>query len=250
MIDLHCHLLPNIGDGPSDPDDSLKMLKSYASWGITHITAVCHFETGVEERMREELALLRPAAERLGVTLGMAVEYDFADLDMVDDFTTVDGSGKYFLLDFATMELPISAENILHKLRSRGLIAIIVHPERLFGRRTLHELMKMRYLGFFMMPNAASFLPESHCRETAWGLLRSGQVNAIASDAHTDAGGFRPSRLRECRDLIAKRCGAGYAKMLFETNPARLLNGETAIPVEQWLRPSFGEKISRMFSKF
>ncbi len=245
MIDLHCHLLAGIGDGPADPGDSAEMLDDYSRQGISHVTAVCHFEPGVENLMLERLEDLRPAADRTGITLSMAVEYDFVDLERVDKFTAIDREGKYFLLDFATMELPRSAENILRRLRDRGLHAVVVHPEKLFGLQTLKDLLELRYLGLIIMPNAASFLSGSRHREKAWALLRSGCVQAIASDAHGTRKSHRPSRLADCFKLIAKRCGRDYAEVLFEENPARMLNGEIPLRSEKYLQMSLPEKILR-----
>ena len=42
MLDLHCHILPNLDDGPTSLDESLEMARFCAADGITHIIATPH----------------------------------------------------------------------------------------------------------------------------------------------------------------------------------------------------------------
>ena len=37
MIDLHCHILPGVDDGPKTIDESLKMALKAREQGITHL---------------------------------------------------------------------------------------------------------------------------------------------------------------------------------------------------------------------
>lgn len=43
MIDLHCHILPAIDDGPPDIATSVAMAGMAAADGVTHIVATPHF---------------------------------------------------------------------------------------------------------------------------------------------------------------------------------------------------------------
>ena len=42
MIDLHCHILPDIDDGANTIEDSLEMARLAVSEGITHLLATPH----------------------------------------------------------------------------------------------------------------------------------------------------------------------------------------------------------------
>lgn len=46
FIDIHCHILPGLDDGPSTIEESLKMAKMYASQGVHHVIATPHFING------------------------------------------------------------------------------------------------------------------------------------------------------------------------------------------------------------
>ncbi|MBP5532176.1 MAG: hypothetical protein J6Y54_09150, partial [Lentisphaeria bacterium] len=82
MIDLHCHLPFGISDGPECIEDSLKILHSAAESGVTHVTAVSHYNHRFD-KVAEAVEALRPEAEKLNVELFPSFEYDYINLDSV-----------------------------------------------------------------------------------------------------------------------------------------------------------------------
>jgi protein-tyrosine phosphatase len=42
VIDIHCHILPDVDDGPKSWDVSVEMCRIAAADGITHIVATPH----------------------------------------------------------------------------------------------------------------------------------------------------------------------------------------------------------------
>ncbi|NLA45000.1 MAG: hypothetical protein GX869_05080, partial [Candidatus Cloacimonetes bacterium] len=47
MIDTHCHLVPNIDDGSSSFETSLKLLRQMVEDGITHAFLTSHYLPGL-----------------------------------------------------------------------------------------------------------------------------------------------------------------------------------------------------------
>src|SRR5213596_552798 len=45
MIDLHCHILPGLDDGPATIEESVAMAESAIADGITHVVATPHFNS-------------------------------------------------------------------------------------------------------------------------------------------------------------------------------------------------------------
>src|SRR5260370_12255735 len=45
MVDLHCHILPGLDDGPVSMDESMAMAESAIADGITHVLATPHPNT-------------------------------------------------------------------------------------------------------------------------------------------------------------------------------------------------------------
>ena len=46
MIDLHCHLLPGIDDGPNTLEESLELCRIAVADGITHAIVTPHIHPG------------------------------------------------------------------------------------------------------------------------------------------------------------------------------------------------------------
>ena len=73
MVDIHCHLLPGLDDGPDTLEESLEMAEMALADGITHVVATPHsndrfrFDPEVIEKRREEIqARLRSEERRVG----------------------------------------------------------------------------------------------------------------------------------------------------------------------------------------
>ncbi|WP_315983498.1 CpsB/CapC family capsule biosynthesis tyrosine phosphatase [Aliamphritea spongicola] len=80
MIDLHCHLLPGIDDGPASLEEAVELAAMAAADGITHAVATPHIHPG---RYDNNIHSITPAYEALKnaivernipLELGMAAE--------------------------------------------------------------------------------------------------------------------------------------------------------------------------------
>ena len=72
MIDIHCHILPGIDDGPSDSDESVEMARIAAGDGITKIVATPHIKNTLHP-----VSVIKTGIERLNSRLteqGIPVE--------------------------------------------------------------------------------------------------------------------------------------------------------------------------------
>ncbi len=55
MIDLHCHLLPNIDDGPQTLDESIELCRIATADGVTHAIVTPHIHPGRWENTRQSI---------------------------------------------------------------------------------------------------------------------------------------------------------------------------------------------------
>ena len=55
MIDIHCHLLPGVDDGPEDLEESLAMARVAVEDGIQGVVATPHFRTGVYPNTKPDI---------------------------------------------------------------------------------------------------------------------------------------------------------------------------------------------------
>src|SRR5260221_4019523 len=77
MVDVHCHILPGLDDGPEGIEESLAMAESAIADGITHVVATPHcsneysFDYARVQQLRERLQ------NEIGDLLTLATGCDF-----------------------------------------------------------------------------------------------------------------------------------------------------------------------------
>ena len=213
MIDLHCHILPDLDDGPATLDEAVEMCRLAAADGITTIVATPHywpgrFESSAEGRSSRMAALReRIAREGVGITLLQAAELTISP------------------------ELPFHAEppqweSFLLSLMLGGRLPVLAHPERSsWLRRKPEKLLAFVRAGGLVQITGGSLLGEEgkEAREFAAFLLRHNLVHAIASDAH--AATERIPRLAEALKAACETVDQAYAEDLVTRYPEAIVNG-------------------------
>ena len=79
MIDIHCHLLYGVDDGPKKIEESIQMLKEAKSQGISAIILTPHYRHGMFQypldEIMEHYKKLEPYASELNVKLYLGCEF-------------------------------------------------------------------------------------------------------------------------------------------------------------------------------
>ncbi|HUA75943.1 MAG TPA: CpsB/CapC family capsule biosynthesis tyrosine phosphatase [Solirubrobacteraceae bacterium] len=236
MIDLHCHVLPGIDDGPDDLDGSLAFAREAVANGIEKIVATPHVSwryendsatiAGGVERLRAELAAHDIELELLAgaeVALTRAPELAAAERSALRL-----GDSPWLLLEPPFSSVVLGLEEMVGELEDEGHRVLLAHPERCvaFHRdtRTLETLVNG---GALVSVTADSLVGRfgEQVRSFALELLEAEMVHNVASDAH-DLNKRRPSIAAEL-----ERAGlAPLREWLTEAVPAAMLAGEARIP--------------------
>jgi protein-tyrosine phosphatase len=232
-VDIHCHVLPGIDDGPRTPEESLALCKALAEDGITTVVATPH-QLGRYDRknsgavIRAAVATLRAALEAEGVPLkvraGADVRLDERIVSMLNsgDVLTI-GGGPYLLLELPH-ETYIEPTPLIRMLGARGVRAVVTHPER-------HDVVRARpqlvgpwlQAGALLQLTAGSLVGAfgSKAEAAAWRWLGAGNATFVATDAHdVDR---RPPCMTEAIEAIRKRLGEDVARRVCVDNPAKVL---------------------------
>lgn len=229
MIDIHCHILPGIDDGPSDMNESIQMARMAFDDGIRTIVATPHIKESLYPS-----AMIRHAVDELNSRLSELslplLILQGADVSALIDplflaAYTIAGT-DYILIEFPHSHLPRNAGEIIFNVTAKGFQPIITHPERnpsvinnpdqfmsLAGGDALIQITADSLIGVFGL----------EARECALYLLKRGAVSFIASDAHS-LGRRRPI-LSAGLKIAEKVIGKGRALKLVTENPQAVIDG-------------------------
>src|SRR4051812_36311436 len=142
MLDLHCHILPGVDDGPTTLDEALAVARFAVADGITHVVATPHCHRHI--RMIRPLVLphvrrfneaLADADIRLTVLPGSEIQvYDWAfsrgEFE-VGLYCPLGDRSAFTLLEFAwdARRYPADAPELIGWIRDRRTTPIVAHPE-------------------------------------------------------------------------------------------------------------------------
>lgn len=235
MIDLHCHILPGVDDGPRDLEEALAMARVAAADGITAAAATPHVfrgvfppvDLGAFAALRGELAAAISAA---GIELSLFagaeahVSHDLAAALRNHREALTLGAGSCFFLEFPAEHVLPDVKAFIFSLTSEGFTPIVAHPERnaVFARRP-ELLCELEEMGVLAQINGGSLLGlyGAAVREAAVRFLGWNLVQVIASDGH-DAG-TRAPRLSEAVREAARIVGDSAAAAMVLDNPRAIL---------------------------
>jgi protein-tyrosine phosphatase len=242
VIDLHCHILPGIDDGPPGTGGSLDMARVAWEAGTRTIVATPHMrerypttpdEVGAAvERFREALAA---EGIPLEVLPGGEIGLDWVDRLGDDGLTraTLGAGGRWLLLEMPFRGWPLALPGIVRDMELRGLGVVLAHPERGEAvQRTPDRLRELVGRGMLVQMNAASLTGENGdlARRTAATLLRDGLAHFIASDGHSAV--RRPPVLGEGLEAAARavRTEPGELAWMVDEGPRLVVEGKAVRP--------------------
>jgi protein-tyrosine phosphatase len=236
MIDIHCHILPGIDDGPATLDEAVAMCRIASGDGIETIVATPHFKPGKFECSGEDVgravSLLNGELMRQGVKVSILPGADVSvtpelpvHLDQIRALT-INGTGRYFLAELPHETIPAHWDQFLLSLQGRGFVPILTHPER--NRWFLNHpdaLYPFVLAGGLVQLTAMSITGGigDDIREYCRFLLRRNLVHVIATDAHSPD--QRPPILSEAVRAATAIIGQAAADRLVRVNPQEILTG-------------------------
>lgn len=236
FVDIHCHCLPAIDDGPADLDAALALCRALAADGIgtvvatphqlgpyegrTHAAAIAQAAQSLQDELRRHeipLQLLPGADVRLHEQL--------IELIANGEVMTLAGRRRWLLLEMPQSPF-INIGQLLKDLAAGGIGVVFSHPERYpWIRRHLSEVLAWRAeSGIRLQVTAASLLGDfgKQVAEFTWQLASLQAIDLVASDAHS-AQGLRRPRVTAAAELVRQKLGAEIVQQWFVDGPAALL---------------------------
>jgi len=235
MVDLHCHILPGVDDGARSIAESLNMLRNAVAEGVETVVATPHLRRGFHDttlsQRQEMTADLQKAADENGINIQIkpGVEYYVTpqvleDLDRLEELS-INNNGKYLLLDLPMRFVPPSMDDILFSLKTKGITAVLAHPERNTKIcRNPNILFDLVEKGCLIQINSGSILGYfgRESQKAARSILTHKLAHVIASDMHSAHSSTLGAVVSEVEGLL----GEEQAARLFVETPQQILDGE------------------------
>lgn len=223
MIDIHCHLLPGVDDGPATMDEAVRMARIAEADGTDTIVVTPHQRHERwpnEDRDRLEAAF-RDLRAAVGPTPRLLLGAEIAvDSELLDDlahprrgaYILPMAGTSHLLLEFPWEKRSADPRGVVHELLLMGFTPIIAHPERIgWLAADLPALHAMVERGALLQITAMSVTGRFGRRAQAASerLLDAGLVHFLASDGHDLSA--RPPSIEAAAHWIAHRYGAATA---------------------------------------
>jgi len=245
MIDIHCHILPNVDDGPESLDETLEMCRIAVADGTTAIVATPHQRSGVHhnsvesilENVRTVVSLLKKSNLDLELFPGadVHIEVDTAEKIVQGDIMSINNTKRYFLLEFPAHVIPLNIDKLIFNLLLKGITPILTHPERILevqeNPNRVYELVSMGVLSQVTAMSVTGGFGAG-VRRCVRTLLKHNLAHIIASDAHS--ADYRPPILSDAVKVVSRLLGEECAMEMVTSVPLQIIRGE---PVQVFAPP-------------
>jgi len=236
LVDVHCHILPELDDGALSLRDSVAMARQAHADGIAVVCATPHIRDDHDVRVSElpaRLGALERELERqgvgVGVVLGGEVGQHAAEELSVAQLRALSLAGNgWVLLEPAPGPLSAELDRLVDRLAAEGMRIIVAHPERHAGADLEERLLELVARGC-LIQWTADFIAQGSGGDFVLGLARDGLVHLLGSDAHSSLGG-RPVRLSGGLARLGEELPADHVRWIAEEAPWAVLRGEPVVP--------------------
>ena len=239
MIDLHCHILHKLDDGPQAFTESLQMARAYAANGYRIVAATPHMIPGTAwtpsvDRIKKKLTVLNRTNEQEGLKIkivsGMEVAMDPQITDLLDEGRLLClGESSCLLVETPFQRLPRGWEQVIFSVMSKGYSILLAHPERceqLSDRLQLVE--QLIESGVHLQVNLGSFLCQygRTVARTVRFMAEKGWIHCLATDSHGTRG-LDPTEMTVAKDRLSNLIGPDNLQLIARENPMKVLCGKS-----------------------
>ena len=236
MIDIHCHILPEVDDGSRSLNESIEMAMIATEQGIKKIVNTSHYHPDFRYKKGEELLkeledfnnVLKENMIDIEVLIGNEIYYTkdlIREIDELDFYTL--NTSRYLLIELPPTNFPQDLCNIVYELKEKGYIPVFAHVERY---REVQENPELIYevieAGAIIQVNSHSILGKSgkELQNICNTLLSRNMVHVVGTDAHRSK--RRTPIFSDAYDYVSEKYSKEMADDLFINNNNAIINDE------------------------
>jgi protein-tyrosine phosphatase len=230
LVDVHCHLLPRVDDGPNTVEEAGKMLAAMYEEGVRIVIATPHYRPHIfeapMERIEKYYRILKKAAEAKGMRLYLGCEF-YRHTELLESIKEGNrplmAGADYVLVEFAPDDNFLTIRNYVYELVTNGYNPIIAHVERYEYCRLPELVQELRELGAYIQVNAGAVLGRDGRKRKKFvkHLMDKDLVDFIASDAHDRK--KRKPNLGKCSAYLERKYGREYVHRILVRNPLNII---------------------------
>lgn len=237
MIDLHCHMLPGIDDGPKTMEQSLEMARYAVEHGTHRCVVTPHIQPGCYNNDSDNIRRIfedfqnKLLAEDIPLQVCMAAEVRIcAELPLLISQGRIPFLGQWqgkrlILLEFPHDHITVGADKLIDWLIRRDILPLIAHPERnqsvMRQPERIDPFIKKGCLLQITADSVTGLFGEVS-QKLALSFIQKGKAAVVATDAH-NLHKRRPS-LKAAYEMLLPIIGAVKAEDLFSANAETMLS--------------------------
>jgi protein-tyrosine phosphatase len=237
MIDLHCHILPNIDDGAKSIDEAIALVALAAEQGVSRMVATPHIHLGIYDNnlqsintaysvLCDALALtnidmqVRAAAEvRISPEIMLFIEQQ--QLPFLGRYQQKD----VLLLELPSSHIPPGTDKLISWLLAKNVLPMIAHPERNRELQSHPErITPFVRAGCLFQLTAASLIGDMGPapKQLSEYFIKQKLYSIIGSDCHSL--NRRPPKLLQAQHAVMALTNQEYAFALTTSMPGSISN--------------------------
>lgn len=230
MIDIHCHILPDVDDGCVG-EESLVMLEECVKNGAEDIFCTPHYrppflleKEDLSKKFSEFCEKAKNVYPEVNFYIGQEIKYSRETFKTLEEGKLLTlNSTKCVLLEFDFHEEEDISE-ICYSFSIKGYIPVVAHIERYWYIDTLDKVEDIKTSGGLIQVNSDSVvgLNGKGCKKFVYKLIKAGLVDFVASDYHY----CRSNTLKQSYEKVNKKFGKETAEALFYENPKIMIYGK------------------------
>lgn len=218
LYDMHSHILPAFDDGAKTVEDSISLIESLKSQGVTNICLTPHFYTNerslerfLEKRARAFEKFKPYIPDDVNLVLGTEV-YVTSYLFNNDDLSQITyGKSNYILTEFPySMQFNEKDMQWIYILmHNHRLIPVIPHVERYEYLMSHNDIIRdLKDLGVVIQTNISNYTDKASFfkKRKLLKMIDGGLIDILGSDTHSFTHSTPEVFSQACKTIEAK-CG-------------------------------------------
>ncbi|HEY2495065.1 MAG TPA: CpsB/CapC family capsule biosynthesis tyrosine phosphatase [Paenibacillus sp.] len=238
MIDTHCHILPDVDDGPRTMEGAIRMAEAAVKQGIHTMIATPHHATKrystPASTIQRSVHKFNERLKKQGIPLTVLPGQEFR---LTNEYRTEHRKGRiqtlagspYLLVELPSKAIPPYLFEFVSYMARHQLRILIAHPERNVGVIQQPEILRSWLEhGILLQVTTQSLIGYfgRKVQETAKWICRRQYAHLIASDAHDVI--QRKFYFREGYKMVEELRHSSYTAAL-QANASRLIRGEEIV---------------------